>query len=469
MHPQVVQDHPGACPICGMSLAPVRAPAQGTAWAEPATIAIDPATIQMMGIRTALVAREPLRRTIRTIGEIDYDQTALTDVRSKFNGRIEKLNARVLGQQVSRGDPLCEVYSEEFYGAQVQYLMATDPNSGGHGDASLKMTAMMKLSFFDFSDDQIVQLGKTRQTERTLCLTAPQDGFVVEKTVVEGQLVETGTKLYQIADLRMVWIQAQIYEQDLAYVKLGQEAAATLDCLPDREFLGRVTYIYPNVDEKTRTTQVRMEFHNPGYFLKPGMFATIRVAAELEQSALLAPDMAILRSGENATVFVALEGGRFEPRAVTLGVEAGEDAYQILSGLKEGERIVTSGQFMLDSESQLRETIQKMSKPKKCEEAASGISAGMTQHLTNDRMMSARTLAIQSTPAKFVCPMPEHASIQYGYPALALFAAGLVPVSTAGETPRPVQPGGRVLYYTCPMPEHSGVREAKPASAPSAA
>ena len=183
---------------------------------------------------------------------------------------------------------------------------------------------------------------------------------MVEKMVVEGQMVEPGMKIYRLADLGLVWVQAQIYEQDLDYIKLGQEATMTLSYLPDREFRGRVTYIYPNVDEKTRTARVRMEFHNPGYFLKPGMFATVEVTSELEPSALLIPDMAILRSGEKNTVFVALGEGKFEPRAVALGPQAEHDTYQVLSGLKEGERIVTSGQFLLDSESQLREAIQKM-------------------------------------------------------------------------------------------------------------
>ena len=158
-------------------------------------------------------------------------------------------------------------------------------------------------------------------------------------------------------------MQSQIYEQDLAYLKLGQEADVSLSYLPDRKFRGRVTYIYPTVDEKTRTARVRMEFHNPGLFLKPGMFATVELRAELKPYALLVPDMAVLRSGEKNTVFVALDGGNFEPRVVALGARADNDAYQVLSGLTEGERVVTSGQFMLDSESQLREAIQKMLKP----------------------------------------------------------------------------------------------------------
>src|SRR5213075_2975651 len=172
----------------------------------------------------------------------------------------------------------------------------------------------------------------------TLRVDAPIDGIVVEKMTVHGQMVEAGMKLYRLADLNIVWVQSQIYEQDLALLKLGQEAEVSLSYLPDRKFRGRVTYIYPTVDEKTRTARVRMEFHNPGLFLKPGMFATVEVRADLEPEALLVPDTAILRSGDKNTVFVALEGGKFDPRNVTIGARSENDQIQVLTGLKEGER-----------------------------------------------------------------------------------------------------------------------------------
>src|SRR6266542_3375482 len=412
MHPQVIQAKPGNCPICGMKLTPIRkqsgdagakgsTPAPGerkikyykstmipgevkpepgkdsmgmdmvpvyedeAAAAESSAIAIDPVTIQNMGIRTATVTRGPLRRAIRTVGVIDYNETVLADVTIKFKGWVEKLYVNATGNLVMRGDPLFEIYSPELYSAQVEYLLAIgSPTSTTSGVEGLRTSALTKLKFFDISDEQIAELEKTRQPRKTLRIVAPQDGFVVEKTVVEVQMVDAGMKSNRLADLGLVWMQAQIYEQDLAYIKLGQEASVTLSYLPDRQFRGRVTYIYPNVDEKTRTARVRMEFHNPGYFLKPGMFATVQVTSELEPSALLAPDMAILRSGEKTTVFVALDDGKFDPRTVTLGPQAENDNYQVLNGVNEGERVVTSGQFMLDSESQLREAIQKMLKPK---------------------------------------------------------------------------------------------------------
>jgi RND family efflux transporter MFP subunit len=510
MHPQVVQDHPGNCPICDMKLTPIRkaageantagspsggrkikyykstmmpgevrqtpgkdsmgmemVPEYEEAAAEPQTIAIDPVTIQTMGIRTATVARGPLRRTIRTVGTIEYDETTLAEVTTKFKGWVEKLYVNATGQLVMRGDPLFEIYSPELYSAQREYVLALEQGTNASGRAELKASALTKLKFFDISDEQISELERTRQPQKTLRIQAPQDGFVAEKGVVQGQMVEAGMKIYRLADLGLVWVQAQIYEQDLAYLKLGQEATVTLSYLPDREFRGRVTYLYPNVDEKTRTAMVRMEFHNPGYFLKPGMFATVQVTSELEASALLVPDMAILRSGEKSTVFVAREGGTFEPRTIALGPQAEDDYYQVLSGLKEGERIVTSGQFMLDSESQLREAIQKMLKPGPG--GAPEPSAPASTRATPERMgqdaVAAGPSAEGAAAVKYICPMPEHVSIEYDHAGKCpLCGMTLVPVSAA--TLRKLQPGGKLLYYTCPMPEHSDVHESKPGKCP---
>jgi len=507
MHPQVIQDHPGNCPICGMKLTAMRkqggtagasAPPDerkikyykstmmpgevretpgkdsmgmdmvpvyedAAAAAESLAIEIDPVTTQNMGIRTAAVTRGPLRRAIRTVGVIDYDETTLADVTTKVKGWIEKLYVNATGQLVMRGDPLFEIYSPELYSAQVEYLLATDPSDkAGAGSDALKTSAMTKLKFFDISDGQIAELEQTRQARKTLRIVAPQDGFVVEKMVVEGQMVDAGMRIYRLADLGLVWVQAQVYEQDLAYLKLGQEATVKLDYLPDREFRGRVTYIYPNVDEKTRTAKVRMEFHNPGYFLKPGMFATVHVTSELEPSVLLVPDMAILRSGEKTTVFVALDGGKFDPRTVTLGPQAENDMYQVLSGLKEGERIVTSGQFMLDSESQLREAIQKMLKPQRASEGEEREERNSTEASPT---LHAPDAPRSDTSVKYICPMPEHISIEYDHPGKCpICGMTLVPVPQA--TLKKLQPGGKLLYYTCPMPEHSDVHESKPGKCP---
>jgi multidrug efflux pump subunit AcrA (membrane-fusion protein)/rubrerythrin len=506
MHPQVVQDHPGNCPICGMKLTPIRqqgrqasgqssgerkvkfykstmmpgetspAPAKDSmgmdmvpvyesegAASGSQLISVEPMTMQEMNIRTATVTRGPLRRVVRTVGAIDYNEAGLADVTTKFKGWVEKLYVDTTGQQVHRGEPLFEIYSPELYSAQREYVLALE-GTNAPGGAALKASALTKLKFFDISDEQIAELERMREPRKTLSVVAPQDGFVVEKMVIEGQMVEAGTKLYRLADLGLVWVQAQIYEQDLDYMKLGQEATVTLSYLPDREFRGRVTYIYPNLDEKTRTVRVRMEFHNPGYFLKPGMFATVQVLSELAPSVLLVPDMAILRSGEKDTVFVALAGGQFEPRTVTLGPRAENDTYPVLSGLDEGERIVTSGQFLLDSESQLREAIQKMSGPKAVartpsQEGHAARSAAAT------KTEAGRSAATQTNAVKYICPMPEHVSIEYDHAGKCpLCGMTLVPVSRAALSK--IQPGGKLLYYTCPMPEHSDVHEPKPGKCP---
>ncbi len=512
MHPQVIQEKPGNCPICGMKLTPIRKqggtagagsagaksgerkvkyykstmmpgevrPTPGkdsmgmdmvpvyedeAAAAESQLIAIDPVTIQNMGIRTATVTRGPLRRTVRTVGVIDYDETALSDVTTKFKGWIEKLHVNATGQLVMKGDPLFEIYSPELYSAQVEYLLATSSPTNTPGARGLRVSARTKLKFFDISEDQIAELERTREPSKTLRILAPQDGFVIDKMVVEGQMVDAGMKIYRLADLGLVWVQAQIYEQDLVYIKLGQEATVTLDYLPDREFRGRVTYIYPNVDERTRTAKVRMEFHNPGYFLKPGMFATVRVTAELEPSVLLAPDMAILRSGEKTTVFVALDGGKFDPRTVTLGPQAQGDMYEVLSGLNAGERIVTSGQFMLDSESQLREAIQKMLEPKKVNQAPANAPESTNAMPGMEQMAMPGMAAPETNVVKYICPMPEHVSIEYDHPGQCPIC-GMTRVPVSAATLKKLQPGGKLLYYTCPMPEHSDVHEDKPGKCP---
>jgi multidrug efflux pump subunit AcrA (membrane-fusion protein) len=462
MHPEVVQDRPGDCPICGMKLMPMRKqPSAATLAAtssspggqhaqsggsagrkikyykstmmlgeisqtprkdsmgmdmvpvyegedETNAITVDPATVQKMGVRTGVVTKGPLRRVIRTVGTIDYNETALADVTTKFRGWIEKLYVDSTGKQVHKGEPLFEIYSPELYTAQNEYVLALN-----QGSAALKASARQKLKLFDISDDQIADLEKSRKPQRTLRVDAPINGIVVEKMVVQGQMVEAGMKLYRLADLAIVWVQSQIYEQDMALLKLGQEAQVSLSYLPDRKFTGRITYIYPTVDEKTRTGQVRMEFHNPGLFLKPGMFVTVEVHANLEPSALLVPDSAVLRSGEKKTVFVATGTGHFQPREVTLGPRAENNTYEVLSGLKEGERVVTSGQFMLDSESQLREAFQKMLSPNA---APSPTAPTHAEHAATAQLNSSAVPAPTATPTSYECPMPEHASIKYGHP-----------------------------------------------------
>jgi Cu(I)/Ag(I) efflux system membrane fusion protein len=444
MHPQVIQDHPGNCPICGMKLTPIQNTKSGT-------------YTQNLNLRTTEIVRGPLRKTVRTVGTIDYNETAIADVTTKFKGWVEKLNVDATGQLVHRGETLFEVYSPELYSAQVEYLLAANPGAtNDSGNALLRDTARNKLKFYDISDAQVAELEKTKQPRKTLAFAASMDGFVTEKMVVQGQMVDAGMKLYRLADLGIVWIYAQIYEQDLPYIQLGQEAVVKITSLPDREFRGRVTFIYPNLDEKTRTAKVRLEFENPGYFLKPGMFVSAQIASELAASALLVPDSAVLRSGQKNTVFLALDNGKFDARTVVLGPEGEDGMYQVVSGLNEGDRVVSSGQFMLDSESQLNEAIEKMREP--------GNKMDAPKISTTNRSPKIATVKNEG-PAVYVCPMPEHVSIMYDHPGnCPICNMALVPVTSSDL--KKLQPGGKVLYYTCPMPEHASVHEDKPGKCP---
>jgi len=420
--------------------------------ANSASISLDPATIQMMNIQTTEITRGPLRRTIRTVGTIGYNETALSDVTTKFKGWIEKLEVDAMGQLVHRGETLFEIYSPELYGTEAEYLAVLDATNADSA------AALEKLRFFDISEAQIVDMAKTRKPSKTLAVVSAADGFVVEKNVVQGQMVEAGTRLYRLADLGIVWVFAQVYEQDLPYVQLGQEAVVKLSSMPDREFRGRVTYVYPEVDERTRTAKVRLEFENPGYFLKPGMFVSAQIVSELKPSVLLVPDSAVLRSGEKNTVFVALPGGKFEARTVNLGQSGESSHYEVIAGLREGERVVQSGQFMLDSESQLREAIEKMGHP-----AGADVSMSIAAETNNSRPSPVADLEAGSLV--YVCPMPAHVSITYDHPGnCPICGMALVPVTR--KELKLLQPGGQVLFYTCPMPEHSSVHENKPGKCP---
>ena len=449
MHPQVIQDKPGNCPICGMKLTLIKRSTGGAtvadagerkikyykstmipgevnetpgkdsmgmgmvpvyedeaAAAEASTISIDPVTIQNMGMRTGTVTRGPLRRVIRTVATIDYNEPALAEVTTKFKGWIEKLYVDATGQQVHQGEPLFEIYSPELYSAQIEYLLALRgaPATDPAGRAALLESARLKLKFFDISDEQIAELERPRQPKKTLRVGAPIDGFVTDKPAVEGMMAEAGMKLYRLADLGLVWVYAEVYEQDLPFIQLGQEALVSLSYLPDRQFRGRVTYIYPTVDEKTRTARVRMEFHNPGYLLKPGMFASVALRAELEPSTLLVPDMAILRSGEKNTVFVAFDGGRFEPRTVTLGPRAEDDMYQVLSGLNDGERVVTSGRSC-----SIRKPVARSHPENASPQKARRRSRNARRHGPQPPASATATgPASAAERHAYVCPMPEH-------------------------------------------------------------
>lgn len=416
MHPFIIQDEPGLCPICGMRLTPMRpgeattaAPAERriTHWVSPmdptyvrdqpgqdymghdlvpayeegsapGQVLIDPVTIQNMGIRTAPVERRDLTRTIRTVGLVEYEEPRQYAVSSKIDGWVERLYVNETGQFVKKGQPLLDIYSPELVSAQQEYLLALRNSKRltqssfpeiASGAERLLEAARTRLKYWDISERQIDELEKTGEVRKYLTLYSPYGGVVTMKGVVEGMRIMSGADLLQISDLSRVWIHADIYEFELPWVRTGLKAVVELPFAVGPPRVGKITYLYPYLRGETRTTQARIEFSNPDLELKPGMFANVLIAAEPVSDVLAIPSKAVLRSGKRQTVFVAMGEGRFEPRTVTTGVSDDEGFIQILSGLRMGEQVVTSAQFMLDSESKLQEAIQKMLQPAPIETA----------------------------------------------------------------------------------------------------
>ncbi|MAG21631.1 MAG: efflux transporter periplasmic adaptor subunit [Candidatus Marinimicrobia bacterium] len=368
MHPNVIQEGPGNCPICGMNLTPMGIPTGGTEETFGSTVKINPAVEQNMGIRTAEVEKRDLTQTIRAIGRIDYNESKVAHVHTKFNGWIEKTHADITGQRVSKGQPLLDIYSPELVSAQEEYLDAlknvrsSGSVSGGAADRleTILGSTRRRLEYFDVSTDQIDHLDKTRSVRKTLTVSSPFEGIVVEKHALDGMEVKPGMMIYTIADLSEIWVYADIYEFESPWMREGLTATMTLSYDPGKRYRGKVQYIYPYLEEKTRTIKVRLSFPNPNLELKPGMYANVEVETSPLKDVVAVPMEAVLFSGERNLVFVALGDGRFAPRDITVGIESGDGFYEVKGGLSEGATVVTSGQFLLDSESKLQEGIAKL-------------------------------------------------------------------------------------------------------------
>ena len=352
MHPWVILPEPGLCPICHMDLTPLD-PAKLTG-----EIAIDPVVVQNIGVRVASVTTGPLTKDIRTIGTVAYDETATRDVNTKISGWIEELFVDETGAAVEQGDPLFTLYSPELFQAQEEYLSAFQ--NQGRLTRGLLEGSRTKLDYLDISPEQIRELEQRGTVRKTLTVASPHSGVVVEKNAHEGMKIEPGTLVYRIADVSSVWVIATLYEYQLPFVKVGQPAVMSLPYLAGREFTGEVAYIYPYLQEESRQVKVRLEFQNSDGMLRPGMFATVQLESTLDQEAILAPREAIISTGTRQVVFIAQGEGKFEPREVDIGVETEQGLVEILDGLKPGERVVTSGQFLLDSESKMRAALATM-------------------------------------------------------------------------------------------------------------
>jgi membrane fusion protein, copper/silver efflux system len=415
MNPGFISQKPGKSPM-GMDLVPVYADAEDSGSAH--AIRIDPVTIQNMGIRTAAVTRAPLVKTIRTVGRIDYDEQLVSFVDTKFSGWIEELNVDETGQNVAKGQQLFAVYSPDLYAAQQEYLSAVQNlprlQASAYAPAreeaaKLVEAAITKLKYFDVSDAQIEALRESGEIAKTLAIHSPNSGIVTEKMALEGMYVKPGMRLYTIADLTRVWVYVDIYEYQLPWIKMGQNAEMTLPYVPGRSFKGKVVYIYPYLEKQTRVIRVRLEFENPSLELKPGMYANVLLESELKRDAVLVPREAYIDSGTRQVAFVDLGNGKFAPRDLQVGVEAEGGMVEVLFGLDEGEIVVTSGQFMLDAESKLKEAVAKMMEADRAKTTKrTPESDGKMEHDHGSMAMGDTMTMTMPEDTAFACPMEEH-------------------------------------------------------------
>jgi RND family efflux transporter MFP subunit len=420
MHPAFVFDRPGDCPICGMRLVSIEEHKEPPASAAPTAPAAPPAgktkTIyrstmnpgevsdkpgkdsmgmemeaveveagppggaavaglagvripirkqQLIGVRTEVVKRAPFVRTINAVGKVAVDETRLRHVHTKIEGWIEKLYINATGEKVRMGQPLLSIYSPELLATQEELLLAlrsraalgvgASPEAVKRAD-DLVESSRRRLSLYDFTPRQIENLEKNGEPSRAVTLFSPVSGYVLQRNVTGGEKIDAGTQLLDIADLSRVWVIASVYEYELPFVKVGQPAAMTLASSPGKTFQGKVSLIYPVLDESTRTVQVRVEFANPDMELKPDMFVQVALQGNLGDR-LAVPGSAVLSSGTRNIVFVAQGEGYFEPREVRIGLRL-PDTMEILAGVSEGERVVISGNFLIDSESRLKAALE---------------------------------------------------------------------------------------------------------------
>ena len=326
--------------------------------------------VQKLGVRTEPVALREQIRTVRAVGQFQLDERRLATVTTKFDGYIERLYVNTTGQPVRRGQPLMEVYSPELVSAQEEYLIAwkgrqalsngTEESQIGVGQ--LADSALKRLRNWDVSDAQLQRLQHEGKATRTLTLYAPVGGVVLEKTALQGMRFMPGEPLYKIADLSAIWLMADVFEQDLSLVHIGQAASMTVDAYPGKVLKGKVTYIYPTVNPETRTARVRVELNNPGGMLKPDMFANVELmSGHGKVQGLAVPDSAVIDSGTRQVVLVQRGEGLFEPREVRLGMRS--DGYsEVLQGLSEGENVVVRANFLIDAESNLKAALGNFGK-----------------------------------------------------------------------------------------------------------
>jgi membrane fusion protein, copper/silver efflux system len=366
MHPQYKARKPGKAPDCGMDLVPKYADEQASSMA-PGSVMISASKQQLIGVRTTEAKRETLVREVHTTGQIIADETKIAHVHVKINGFIEQVFVDYIGQLVQKGQPLFTLYSPDLVSTQEEYLIAKRGEKSlstssfsevAQGSQSLLRSTRERLKLWDISDEQIKKLDQSGEVSRTLTFYSPITGFVMDRKAFPQTSVTPETELYTVSDFSTVWVNADIFEYEVPFVKVGQHAEMQLSYYPAKTWNGRISFIYPTVDPSTRTLKVRIEFPNPDFKLKPQMFADVELKINYG-SQIVVPQEAVLDSGKEQRVFVAKGDGYFEPHAITTGAKL-DGQVVVLSGLKAGETVVSSGNFLVDSESRLKSATSSM-------------------------------------------------------------------------------------------------------------
>ncbi len=382
MNPDVTSPVP-AKDNMGMDYIPVYAEGD-KGKASSGEVRIDPAVVQDIGVRIEKARREALTRDIRTVGRVAYDEDRLVRLHPKYSGWVDKVYADKTGQQVKQGEPLIAVYSPQLVSSQQEYLLALNNASGLKaspfadvklGAASLLQSTRQRLELFDMPERQIEKLGRGRKVMKDVFVDSPMSGIVTAIGARKGDRIGPETETYAIADLSRIWVLADLYENDMPWVRKGDAVSIQLADLPGRSFEGIVDYIYPYLDAKTRTVKIRVELDNPHLLLKPDMYATVDVHSDRHLDALTISQDAVIRTGTRNLVFVQKSPGRFEPREVSLGMVS-NGRIQILKGLVPGDEVVTSSQFLIDSESKIREAAERMASGKHDASKMSGMKMG---------------------------------------------------------------------------------------------
>ena len=361
MHPSVISDKPGACPICGMTLVK-KTKQQETSSNEMdnlKAVTLSPTQRVLANIETAPVERTSSARSVSAVGVVSYAEPNQAEVSARFRGRIEKLYVNYTGQEVKKGQPLFELHSPDLVSAEQELILAqsgaaiTSGNDANSRQRTLEATRELLQIHFGMTEDQIAEIETSKQARMSITFHSPIHGTVVSKEVQEGQYVNEGTALYRLIDLSKVWIYLDVYEKDIRFVKRGTPVSFTSDTYPDERFHGTVTFIAPVINEETRTVRVRIESNNPNGKLKPNMFVQANIYVPFTAKVLV-PTSAIINTGKRSVVWVEVKPNVFEPRDVVAGTSS-DTKSEILSGLNEGEMVAVSGGFLIDSESALRQ------------------------------------------------------------------------------------------------------------------